>query len=630
MWTSYNPQNLRNRRLFQLTLLLYFVASSAFYIPGIYPNDYPQGAELDIRANKLTSSRSNVPYDFYFLPFCPPPEEKEKKLNMGQILLGEHSKSTPFKAFMLVPETCKVACQRTLDSKDVAKLKTLIRRDYRARLNLDNMPLVVKKQTQIEEGDEYYQLGYPVGYSLNDQFYIYNHLHFKILYHRPNNADAENLYRVVGFEVQPSSLAHSGDPEDPSFCSAAGLEEVSVGKNIYFTYNIEFEESPVRWATRWDPLLKATEEQEEIQWFSIINSLLTTLFLTALVGMIMLRTIRKDLMRYSQPEDEEEIQEETGWKLIHGDVFRSPPYLSLFCVAIGTGAHVISIACITLLFALVGFLSPANRGGLLSAMVSLWILTSMIAGYVSSRLYKSLGGLFWKRVALGTAILFPGLIFVVFFCLNFLMWLSQSNDTVPFSTLVLILFLWFGISLPLVFLGSYFGRKRPSYDFPVRVNQIPRKIPRQPWYNNTLLSVLIGGILPFGSVFIQLVFILGSLWQNEVYYMFGFLSIVFVLLIITSAEISIVLCYLRLCGEDYRWWFYSFFSAGSSGLYVFLYSLFYLTTQPDFNGIDFVSLIVYLSYMSVISMAFTFLTGFVGFMSCFWFTRKIYSAIRVD
>lgn len=154
-----------------------------------------------------------------------------------------------------------------------------------------------------------------MGYAVEDQFYIYNHLHFKILYHQPSSGGSKDSYRIVGFEVQPSSVAHFGDPEEPSFCSAAGFQEVAVGKTVYFTYNVEFEESPIRWATRWDPLLKATEEQEEIQWFSIINSLLTTLFLTGLVGMIMLRTIRKDLMRYSQPEDEEEIQEETGWKV---------------------------------------------------------------------------------------------------------------------------------------------------------------------------------------------------------------------------------------------------------------------------------------------------------------------------
>lgn len=83
---SYDSRRMMwNNRLFQVTLLLYFVSTSAFYIPGIYPTDYPQGAELDIRANKLTSSRSNVPYDFYFLPFCSPAEEKEKKLNIGQV-----------------------------------------------------------------------------------------------------------------------------------------------------------------------------------------------------------------------------------------------------------------------------------------------------------------------------------------------------------------------------------------------------------------------------------------------------------------------------------------------------------------------------------------------------------------
>lgn len=160
-----------------------------------------------------------------------------------------------------------------------------------------------------------YQLGYPVGYTLNEQFYIYNHLHFKILYHRPSASESEEVYRIVGFEVLPSSVSHSGNPDTEEFCRGGLEESIVAEKKVYFTYDVEFEESPIRWATRWDPLLKATEEQEEIQWFSIINSLLTTLFLTALVGMIMLRTIRKDLLRYSQPEDEEEIQEETGWKV---------------------------------------------------------------------------------------------------------------------------------------------------------------------------------------------------------------------------------------------------------------------------------------------------------------------------
>ena len=38
--------------------------------------------------------------------------------------------------------------------------------------------------------------------------------------------------------------------------------------------------------------------------------------------------------------------------------------------------------------------------------------------------------------------------------------------------LLALLALWFGISVPLVFLGAYFGYRRKAVEFPVRVNQI--------------------------------------------------------------------------------------------------------------------------------------------------------------
>ena len=60
--------------------------------------------------------------------------------------------------------------------------------------------------------------------------------------------------------------------------------------------------------------------------------------------------------------------------------------------------------------------------------------------------------------------------------------------------------------------------------------------------------------LPFGAVFIELFFILTSMWLHQFYYLFGFLCLVFVILIITCAEITIVLCYFQLCSEDYHWW----------------------------------------------------------------------------
>ena len=88
-----------------------------------------------------------------------------------------------------------------------------------------------------------------------------------------------------------------------------------------------------------------------------------------------------------------------------------------------------------------------------------------------------------------------------------------------------------------------------------------------------VFAILVGGVLPFGAVFIELFFILSSIWLHQYYYVFGFLMLVFVILVITCAEITIVMCYFQLCAEDYNWWWRSFLTAGSSGLYLFLYSM---------------------------------------------------------
>lgn len=87
----------------------------------------------------------------------------------------------------------------------------------------------------------------------------------------------------------------------------------------------------------------------------------------------------------------------------------------------------------------------------------------------------------WKKMTLQTALLFPGVCFSIFFVLNMLVWGQKSTGAVPWTTLFALCFLWFGISVPLVFVGSYFGYKKPAVDDPVRTNKIPRQIPEQAW-----------------------------------------------------------------------------------------------------------------------------------------------------
>jgi transmembrane 9 superfamily protein 2/4 len=367
----------------------------------------------------------------------------------------------------------------------------------------------------------------------------------------------------------------------------------------------------------------------QIHWFSIINSLMIVLFLTGMVAMIMMRTLRADLGRYNANNLEQNDEEaETGWKLVHGDVFRPPSHPMALAVLIGSGVQVFGMTVVTLAFTVLGFLSPAQRGWLVTAFVTLFVLMGVFAGYFSTRCYKLFKGVHWKKTTIVTALAFPGVIFVIFFILDMCEVAVKSSGAVSAGTFFSLIALWACISVPLVFAGSYFAFRKPLAQDPVRTNQIPRQVPEQVWYMSPLLSILMGGILPFGAVFIELFFILSSLWENQLYYIFGFLFIVFVILVITCAEITVVMCYFQLCAEDYHWWWRSFLTSGASALYLFLYSIFYFVTTLELDL--FISKLLYFGYTTIMSIAFFVLTGTIGFYACLFFVRKIYSSIHVD
>lgn len=55
--------------------------------------------------------------------------------------------------------------------------------------------------------------------------------------------------------------------------------------------------------------------------------------------------------------------------------------------------------------------------------------------------------------------LFLRIVFADFFIMNLILWVKGSSAAIPFGTLVAILAMWFGISVPLTFVGAYFGFK---------------------------------------------------------------------------------------------------------------------------------------------------------------------------
>ena len=81
-----------------------------------------------------------------------------------------------------------------------------------------------------------------------------------------------------------------------------------------------------------------------------------------------------------------ETVEDSGWKLIHGDVFRPPRDSDLFATVVGTGVQVFWTLITVIVLAAAGSLSPAYRGSILTSAVILFVLMGFLAGFSSARL----------------------------------------------------------------------------------------------------------------------------------------------------------------------------------------------------------------------------------------------------
>mmetsp|Transcript_100178 Transcript_100178/g.188759 ORF Transcript_100178/g.188759 Transcript_100178/m.188759 type:complete len:635 (+) Transcript_100178:60-1964(+) len=615
-------------------VLLSFTVCNAFYLPGVAPIEYSDGAPVELKVNKLTSVKTQLPYRYYVLPYCQPSAIQESVENLGEILAGDLIENSPYEINMMSNLTCKVLCKMQLTKENKDKFKSMIDDEYLVNWIVDNLPAATRYVRRgIGGGDFTYMNGFPVGIERGNRYYVHNHVKLDLKYHAsPNEYEG---YRIVGFEVEPHSMTQAtrNDASEPSGMKAMCQDDavypvfdLDMHDEIIYTYDVQWSESDIRWALRWDNYLKMSGGQ--IHWFSILNSLMIMLFLSGMVAMILLRTLHRDITKYNELATAEEAAEETGWKLVHGDVFRKPRHSKLLAVSVGSGMQMLGMSVVTLIFALLGFLSPAHRGGLLQSMMLLFTFMGVFAGYVAARMYKVFNGDDWKTTTLLTAMLYPGIFFSVFFVLNLFIWGQKSSGAVPFTTMFAVLILWFGISVPLVFLGFYFGFKKGNIELPVRTNQIPRQIPAQPWFIQPVFTSLVGGVLPFGAVFTELFFIMSSLWQHQFYYLFGFLALVLVILMVTCAEISIALTYFQLTSEDYNWWWRSFFASASSALYVFLYSILYFSSRLQIEKP--VPTLLYFGYMSLISIIFFLLTGSIGTCASFYFVKAIYSSIKID
>ncbi|RPA92870.1 hypothetical protein L873DRAFT_1817026 [Choiromyces venosus 120613-1] len=617
--------------------------TSAFYLPGVAPTDYNEGDKVALNVNSLTPAyipgqplRSVVSFDYYHTAFnfCRPKDGPKKvSESLGSILFGDRILDSPFELHMKKNEICKNLCG--VKQYEEMKSKFVNRRiwqNYNINWLVDGLPAATVDGYDSDE--EYYSQGFPLGELVQEADghepvpRLNNHYNIIIDYHEIPGRKT-NQFRVVGVVVEPRSISSKVDDKGSANCDDDETPVILTDNgqtDVVFTYSVFWRESSTVWATRWDKYLHVF--QPRIHWFSLVNSAIIVVFLTSMVAMVLLRALRKDIARYNQLDLNEDVQDDSGWKLVHGDVFRSPTNPMLLSIFLGSGAQLFFMTGATIIFALLGFLSPSNRGSLGTVMILLYTLFGFIGGYVSARTYKSFGGEAWKRNIILTPLFVPGIVFGGFFLLNFFLIYEHSSGAVPLTTMLALVGIWFVISVPLSFGGSWLGFKSPPFPSPVRTNQIPRQIPEQAMYLKPVPSMLLVGILPFGAIFVELYFIMNSIWFHKVYYMFGFLFVCYGIMIMTCSTVTVLMIYFLLCSENYHWQWRSFFTAGASAIYIFLNAVIYWVSKLSLGGLT--SNVLYLGYSALISFLFFVLTGTIGFFSCWVFVRKIYGSIKIE
>eukprot|EP01024_Parvocaulis_polyphysoides_P054899 TRINITY_DN5570_c0_g1_i4.p1 TRINITY_DN5570_c0_g1~~TRINITY_DN5570_c0_g1_i4.p1 ORF type:complete len:602 (+),score=51.23 TRINITY_DN5570_c0_g1_i4:165-1970(+) len=579
---------------------------------GEKDHKYALNDPVPLYANKVGPfSNPSVTYEYYDLPFCKPSDGiKYKTLGLGEVVDANRLANTPYELNFKTDYNKKVLCSPTLSKEEIEALRRAVKEDWYFQMFYDDLPLwgfIGKvEKTLLSKGAQEFR------------YWLFTHIHFDIHY----NGDY-----IIEINV-------STDPAQAEDISEDKLKGES-SLQVEFTYS-------VKWSQTSTPFEKRLQRYEkfpknpvhlEIHWFSIINSCVTVLLLTGFLATILMRVLKNDFVKYTREDDVTSAgitdEEESGWKFVHGDVFRFPPQKNLFCALLGTGTQLLWLTMFIFLLSQVNVFYPYNRGALYTATIVLYALTAGISGYVAGSFYRQMEGDYWVRNILLTTVIFAGPFFLMFLFLNFVAVAYNSTAALPFGTILVVFFIWALVTIPLTVVGGIAGKNiKNEFYAPVRTNKYPREIPTLPWYRGTFPQMIMAGFLPFSAIYVELYYIFASVWGHKVYIIWSILFIVFLILLIVTAFITVALTYFQLAVEDHCWWWRSFLCGGSTGMFVYGYCFYYYHARSDMSG--FMQTTFFFGYMLVVCYGFFIMLGTVGWRASLTFVRSIYKAIKCE
>lgn len=539
-------------------------------------------------------------------------------MSLGQVLRGDRLVNSIYKINMKKNFPKSEVCKKKVTEKDIEMWKAAIDANYMFELFVADLPII--RPMGVKSFADHFEVHAGGASSPQDRYFLVNYMDFTV---------GHNGEYVVSANITSEiNLEHLFE-----------ITNWKEGMEIPFTYSVSwYEQTHILPSMALETQLKAAmphgHQNMDIHWLAIINSFVLMLLILSLFLLIIIRVVRSDLSRYLQIPDEElnAVEEETGWKLLHADVFRTPKHRLWFCASVGAGLQLFAMAVMVVLVGCIG--AFYKRGAMASAGVISYMITATVSGYTSANLYQKLGGEKWAWNIFVTALAFVGPAFVIWSFLNTVAILYGSTAAFPFPTILLMFTMWACVTFPLTVLGGIVGRHNAVKQsqsgeilFPCKTNKLAREIPSCRWYQSPVTQFCASGFLPFSAIYIELHYIFNSVWGPRIYSLYGILLLAIGMLLLVAATVTVLFTYFHLNAEDHRWWWRSFGSGGAVAIFFYAYCM-YFFLQTGMSG--FMQIAFFFLYSLLVGYGIALLLGSVCFHASYYFVIYIYSRIKAE
>ena len=630
-------------KFFLLTLSLFFSLIEEI-ISKKPKKSYMNGEKVNLISGTVNSFKTQIPFDLYYLDVCTPEDILLIPTNLGERLLSGKSYQTSFELSINESKVGQLLCNKKISKTAFKRINNLIHKEYFVNYFLDNLPVGLAHTNFTTSTKEIkYNTGIPIGFVKNNQAYINNYfrinvqlnkINISVLVNKTKRDDDDEYvdipaFDIIAFTIEPFSIKMNDVNDKINKIINSGIDYenqiFNVSEDIIFRYDTFYTFTDTVYEDRY---FKFFYGDKFIHTNSVYISGLIIFVLLIILSYIYFRAIKSESEIHNEKVSSEDSINEYGWRNIAFDVFRRPIRSDILSSLIGTGIQLLIMLLYSLSFVVLGIIQPKSGGSYFTLLAMVYIFLSLISGYASSRFYKMVHGLNWLRVCVFTAIFFPLTLILSLSSTNFFYYLEGSTTYVEFKNLISLLSLWIIGTIPLIFIGTMIGLSQTRIKFPCDVNPVPGILSKNnyPWYLRIRYAWFLTGFPPFFAIFVELFYIMDSLWKQDFYSLSKYLLLSIIILIIISSLIGILFTYLNLCKGDYRWWWKSFIVSASPAVYIIIFSIFYLI-KLKFKQIT--TVFIYINFMVLFSIIIALICGSSGLFSTYFFLKSIYSKIKL-